>query len=257
VKLIKFRTFKNGVVYLLKTDDGYPVEVTDTFLPYETKNAVGRKKNTAKTYGSRFDRFMIGVSVMSGCPMRCKFCATGKLNRYRNLTAAEIIEQVEFVLGRNKHNPNNSKEFKINYTRMGDWALNQTAVRHAISELTERYKNTHHYVSTVGIKGMNTVWIKDNITLQLSLHSLSDEKRDWLIPNKRKMSIAELGQVKTESRLKTTLNMTLVNPEDFDISKLKETFSPENFFIKLSPLNENCVSDMNKLKGMVPQNNSI
>lgn len=37
------RKFTNGEVFLLKTEDGYPLEVTDTFLPFYTKDAVGRK----------------------------------------------------------------------------------------------------------------------------------------------------------------------------------------------------------------------
>lgn len=40
------RTFANGIVYLLRTHDGYPLEVTDTFLPFYTKDAIGRKQNT-------------------------------------------------------------------------------------------------------------------------------------------------------------------------------------------------------------------
>lgn len=41
MKEIKKKSFANGDVYLLETKDGYPVEVTDTFLPYYTKDAVG------------------------------------------------------------------------------------------------------------------------------------------------------------------------------------------------------------------------
>ena len=38
---VKKREFANGAVYALQTKDGYPVEVTDTFLPFYTKDAVG------------------------------------------------------------------------------------------------------------------------------------------------------------------------------------------------------------------------
>lgn len=95
---IKRKEFTNGVVYALKTEDGFPLEVTDTFLPYYTKDAVGRKQNKLDNYdlGSRNERWMIGVSCMSGCPVRCKFCATGQLKKYRNLTANEIVAQVDF-----------------------------------------------------------------------------------------------------------------------------------------------------------------
>ena len=93
---IRHREFANGAVYALQTKDGYPVEVTDTFLPYYTKDAIGKHQNKLNNYelGSRDERWMIGVSCMSGCPVRCKFCATGQLKRYRNLTAEEIVENI-------------------------------------------------------------------------------------------------------------------------------------------------------------------
>ena len=116
----------------------------------------------------------------------------------------------------------------------------------------------HHYISTIGIKGSDFSWIKDNITLQLSLHSLDEDRRHELIPIKGLMSIPELGSIRTKSNLKTTLNMTLVNTEDFDIDKLKKYFDPEYFFIKLSPINENIISKANNMgSGIIKQENYI
>lgn len=78
--------------------------------------------------------------------------------------------------------------------------------------------------------------------------SLSDKT----IPYKNKMSIAELGKIRTESNLKTTLNMTLVDENDFCIDTIKHHFDKDKFFIKLSPINPNATSDKNKLgKGVV------
>ena len=39
------RGFSNGVVYMLKTSKGYPIEVTDTYLPYYTKDCVNTRTN--------------------------------------------------------------------------------------------------------------------------------------------------------------------------------------------------------------------
>lgn len=247
---IKRKEFTNGVVYALKTEDGFPLEVTDTFLPYYTKDAIGRKQNKLDNYnlGNRHERWLIGVSCMSGCPVRCKFCATGQLKKYRNLTADEIVEQVEFIINKNPdYDPTKSKEFKLNYTRMGEPALNLEEVKKAINIIDSKYPNVHHYISTIGIKGTDFSFIKDNITLQISLHSFVDENRNWLIPFKNKLTIEELGQIRTNSNLKTTLNLTLVNNGDFDIALLNKYFDKEHFFIKLSPINTNSVSDSNNL----------
>jgi 23S rRNA (adenine2503-C2)-methyltransferase len=244
------------VVYLLKTEDDYLIETTDTFLPFYTKDAIGRKQNSLTDYsvGSRNERWLVGVSVMSGCPIRCKFCATGKMKKWRNLTWQEIVQQVKFVVDGNnpQFNPSNSQEFKINYTRMGEPFLNIENVKKAIEHIDSLWPGkVHHYISTIGIKGADYSWVKGNITLQVSLHSLDETHRDWLIPYNKKVSIEELGQIRTESNLKTTVNMTLVEESDFDIEKIKKWFDPEKFFIKLSPINKNCISEKNNLGGGV------
>jgi 23S rRNA (adenine2503-C2)-methyltransferase len=140
-----------------------------------------------------------------------------------------------------------AKEHKINYTRMGEPFLNIEEVKEAIKIFDIAYPESHHYLSTIGIKGSDFSWIKNNITLQISLHSLKEEKRNWLIPYPKKLSFAELGQIRTKSNLKTTINMTLIDESDFDIDLLKENFDPKHFFIKLSPINKNECSDLHGL----------
>jgi adenine C2-methylase RlmN of 23S rRNA A2503 and tRNA A37 len=248
MKEIKSKSFANGTVYLLETDDGYPVEVTDTFLPFYTKDAIGRKQNTLdySCVGDRSERWMIGVSTMSGCPVRCKFCATGKLKKFRMLTRFEILEQVLFIMSKNKRYLfSQAKEHKINFTRMGEPFLNVYEVKAAIDFLNGLFPETHHYLSTIGITDSDFSWIKGNITLQVSLHSLNESNRNRLIPFKGKMTIKELGEIRTKSNLKTTLNMTLVDESDFDIDLLKELFDPKYFFVKLSPINKNVFSELN------------
>lgn len=248
---VKNRKFANGSVHLLKTDDDYPLETTDTFLPFYTKDAIGRKQNCLSDteLGSRAERWMVGVSTMSGCPVRCKFCATAKLRKWRSLRYEEILEQIIHVIGNHpEQSPHDSQEFKINYTRMGEPFLNLEEVQKAIGVVQDvLVPSAHHYVSTIGIRGSDFSWIKGNITLQISLHSLNEERRRWLIPFPKLMSLEELGQIRTQSNLKTTLNMTLVDERDFDIEKLKRYFDPKYFFIKLSPINPNEVSDSNAL----------
>ena len=261
MKEIRSKEFSNGKVYALELNDGFLVETTDTFLPFYTKDSIGEKQNFLKDYeiGDRSERWMIGVSVMSGCPVRCKFCATGQMKKWRNLTSDEIIQQVEFIINSNpQFNPKNSKEFKINYTRMGEPFLNIENVKTAINIINKKYPNVHHYVSTIGIKGSDFSWIKNNITLQLSLHSLEEERRDWLIPYKKKLKIKELGEIRTNSNLKTTLNLTLVDEKDFDIDLLTKYFDKEYFFIKISPINENEYCVLNDIgKGIIEGKNLI
>lgn len=251
---VRSKQFANGTVYALMTDDGYPIEVTDTYLPIDTADAARTGNNYLKgqDFGDRSERWMIGVSCMSGCPVGCRFCATGQLKKFRNLTAEEIVDQVEFVI---KKNPEfrftDAKEFKVNYTRMGEPFLNIKNVREAIEEIESNFPGTHHYVSTIGLTGSDFSWIKDNITLQISLHSCNEQRRDWLIPYRNKMSIRELGMIRTESAKKTTINLTLPAAEDYDSSVLRRNFDPYHFFVKLSPVNQNTVSINNDVYGVL------
>ena len=260
MKKIKQKDFANGTVYLLSTDDGYPIEVTDTFLPYYTKDAIGRKQNALEDYelGDRSERWMIGVSTMSGCPVRCKFCATGKLRKTKLLSAEEIADQVVFVLALHDRNPEDSKEFKINYTRMGEPFLNIEAVKKAIEILDSRYSNIRHFVSTIGIEGADYSWIKENVTLQFSVHSFDEEYRNWLIPYRKKIKVEDMGKVVTNSDQKTTLNMTMVRQEDFDRKELERIFDKSRFFVKVSPINPNDIAENNGIDaGVIEQRNLI
>lgn len=178
---LRRKTFKNGVVYCLQLEDGFLVETTDTFLPYYTKDAIGRRQNKLDNneLGDRTERWMIGVSTMSGCPVRCKFCATGNMKRYRNLTANEIVAQVEFAISHaGGADPTKAKEFKINYTRMGEPFLNIEAVKEAIRIITEKYPNTHHYVSTIGIKDS----IDENMIFTARAFVKKDHWQFFLLP---------------------------------------------------------------------------
>lgn len=247
MKIIKSKSFKNGKVYCLDID-GFLIETTDTFLPYETIKC----KYDPSVIGSRLDRWMIGVSTMSGCPVGCKFCATGNMKKWRNLSYDEIINQVMFIISQNSFDPNLSKEFKINYTRMGEPFFNLENVKNAITYISWIIPNTHHYVSTVGLKDSDFSFVEGNITLQLSLHSTDEQRRKDLIPIKNLMSIKELGQIRTKSNKKTTLNMSLLDIKDFDINVIKDNFDPDYFFIKLSPINENEYASNNGInKGVI------
>ena len=247
----KARHFANGSVYCFALPDGKLIESTDTFLPFYTKDAIGKKQNKLNNYelGDRTERWMIGISCMSGCPVHCKFCATGQMKgKFRCLTAEEMVEQVDWI--RNLHSEidtNKCKEFKVNMTRMGEPALNWDNVHKATKILRDKYPNVHIYVSTIGIKGTDFSWIEGNTTLQISLHSFDEDHRNWLIPYKNKMTLEELGAIRTKSNLKTTINMTLVNEDDFDLALLEKYFDKEHFFIKLSPINKNETSDANNL----------
>ncbi len=133
------------------------------------------------------DRYTVCVSCQVGCSLSCAFCATGQLKRERNLSAAEIYDQVALV---------NEKCLEIYgkrltnivYMGMGEPLLNYKNVVQSIRYLTE--ENGLHYsakritVSTAGISKMIKRLADEDlkVNLALSLHAADDEKRNKIMP---------------------------------------------------------------------------
>jgi adenine C2-methylase RlmN of 23S rRNA A2503 and tRNA A37 len=269
MKIQKSKRFGNGMVYALITSKNHIVETTDTFLPYYTIDAVGRRKNSliSPNFGSRSERWMIGISVMSGCPVGCKFCATGS-KFYGNLTAEEMVEQVDFVLSQNPgFNPSASKEFKVLFTRMGEPALNSVEVCKAVELLKQKFPSAIVTLSTIGIDNSALHdWLElsrkyNGIQLQFSVHTTSEIQRRELIPASNLIPLSGLEHFAKEwmavpnNKRKISLNFTIVKGNEFEVDRLKEYFPPKLFFIKLSPLNDNAISKSNGLQGLITEKN--
>jgi 23S rRNA (adenine2503-C2)-methyltransferase len=127
------------------------------------------------------------VSSQVGCSLTCKFCATGKLDRIRNLDAAEIYDQVVMI------NREAEKEYKIPlsnivYMGMGEPLLNYANVIKSIEHITSpeglNMSPQRITVSTAGISKMIRKLGDDEVkfNLALSLHAANDQKRDQIMP---------------------------------------------------------------------------
>jgi adenine C2-methylase RlmN of 23S rRNA A2503 and tRNA A37 len=280
LKVISSQPFTNGVTYALSIN-GKTLETVDTFLPITYKTTLERHTNHLDDpfdIGDRGRRWMIGISTMQGCPIKCPFCAvTGVTEKLGNkyLTAEEMVEQVRFVLSKNpEFNPLNTQQLKIQTTRMGEPSLNFETIK-AIRQLHKELPNAKIFVSTVGIQNdflnrlillKNETPEEDYIQLQFSVHTTSEKKRRELQPFGNLMSFKEIDDLgykwmRTGDR-KITLNFALsakkeIANHDFNPSLLPILFNKDNFFIKLSPLNDNDISERNELVGVIPQHNYI
>lgn len=132
------------------------------------------------------ERFTVCISSQVGCSLSCKFCATGQMDRIRNLTAAEIYDQVVQVnkkcLEYYKHPITN-----VVYMGMGEPLLAYKPVLQSIQMLTSPdgldmapWRLT---VSTAGIAKMIKKLADDDIrvNLALSLHAADDVKRNSIM----------------------------------------------------------------------------
>jgi 23S rRNA (adenine2503-C2)-methyltransferase len=131
------------------------------------------------------------LSSQVGCAVRCAFCASGMEGVDRNLSRAEILEQVLFLR-------REQGEFhRIVMMGMGEPGNNLDAVLAALDSLIDPegmdFAARRVTLSTVGPKGaleQIARWGK-SINLALSLHAPDDELRHELVPGVRKRTIGD------------------------------------------------------------------
>jgi len=188
------------------------------------------------------------VSVMVGCPLGCKFCATGKMGFQRNLTSREIVDQVAFW--NNYLSPMKKRVSRLVFMGMGEPFLNWDETQKAIAEISIPGRFNIGYqqmtISTVGIipEMYKFADLKSKINLAISLHSPFQEKREQIIPIAKKYPITELMRfcghyVKLNNR-KIFFEYALIdkfNDTFEDIFALKKLFGSSLFHLNVIVLN--------------------
>ena len=140
------------------------------------------------------ERTTLCVSTQVGCPLACSFCATGALGFTRNLTVAEIVDQVcrmraQLEPGRTLSN--------VVFMGMGEPLLNLPAVLEAIRILVDPkglgLAPRRVTVSTAGVVPKLAELLRAApVNLAVSLHATTDAVRDVLVPLNRRFPLREL-----------------------------------------------------------------
>ncbi|MGC6429115.1 MAG: 23S rRNA (adenine(2503)-C(2))-methyltransferase RlmN [Flavobacteriales bacterium] len=139
------------------------------------------------------------ISSQVGCSLTCKFCATGKLKRLRNIDADEIYDQV-FLLNQQSLEYYQKKLSNIVYMGMGEPLLNYKNVIDSIEKITSNdglgMSPKRITVSTAGIakliKKLGDDLVKFN--LAISLHAANDSKRNEIMPINEQNSLSSLSE---------------------------------------------------------------
>lgn len=132
-------------------------------------------------------RFTACVSSQIGCSLSCKFCATGYIDRKRNLEFDEIYDQVA-ILNQQSEKTNGKKLSNIVFMGMGEPLLNYKNVLKAIDKIISPagmgMSPKRITVSTAGVaKGIRQLGDdKVKFKLALSLHAATDAKRHEIMP---------------------------------------------------------------------------
>jgi 23S rRNA (adenine2503-C2)-methyltransferase len=147
------------------------------------------------------DRVTVCVSSQAGCGMNCPFCATGQAGLTRNLSAAEIVDQVVATAGALDAGllaGGPGRVSNVVFMGMGEPLANYDVTAAALARLTEPAPDGMGLsrraitVSTVGLVPAIEKLAASGlgVTLALSLHAPDDELRDSLVPINRRWPVA-------------------------------------------------------------------
>ncbi|PKL86260.1 MAG: 23S rRNA (adenine(2503)-C(2))-methyltransferase RlmN [Ignavibacteriae bacterium HGW-Ignavibacteriae-1] len=196
LKITKVRKSVDGSVkFLFELNDGKHIEAV--YMPWYDDDF------------ETMERITLCISSMAGCPVECAFCATGTLGLLRNLTPAEIIDQILLV----------QKELGCEITNivfmgMGEPLLNYKNVVHSLEIMTAEWglnlSRRKITLSTVGITNRIKQLHKEirPVKLALSLHATTDETRGKIIPLARNLKLSELLAAVEEYYRETKMPVT-------------------------------------------------
>ena len=186
------------------------------------------------------------VSSQVGCSLACKFCATARLKRQRNLSPDEIYDQVaaikeqaDLFFGRPLTN--------IVFMGMGEPLLNYANVTAAIEKITNQkglgMAAKRITVSTVGIAKMIKKMADDEVkfNLAVSLHSALDQTRSSIMPINDSNSLTELADALRYWYQKTKKKVTYEYVVWKDINDSKEAANALLKFCKVIPSKVNLI----------------
>ncbi|MGZ4554103.1 MAG: 23S rRNA (adenine(2503)-C(2))-methyltransferase RlmN [Mycobacteriaceae bacterium] len=151
------------------------------------------------------DRATLCISSQAGCGMACPFCATGQAGLDRNLSTAEIVDQVRAAAAAMRDGDVGGSPGRLSnvvFMGMGEPLANYKRVVAAVRRITEPtpdglgISQRSVTVSTVGLAPAIRKFADEGmtVTLAVSLHTPDDELRDTLVPVNNRWSVAEVLQ---------------------------------------------------------------
>ncbi|MEN9342835.1 MAG: hypothetical protein RIR24_422 [Actinomycetota bacterium] len=154
-------------------------------------------------------RITLCVSSQAGCGMNCPFCATGQAGLTRNMSAAEIVDQIvaanraiargELLGSKRKPGEDPERVTNVVFMGMGEPLANYNRLMSAVRTMVAEQPNglgmsaRQITISTVGLVPAIKKLAEENlmVTFALSLHAPDDELRDELIPVNSKWKVDE------------------------------------------------------------------
>jgi len=160
---------------------------------------LGDGREVEAVYIPEPDRGSLCISTQVGCTLACSFCHTGTMKLVRNLTVAEIVEQIRLARDRLADWDERGPRRLTNVIVMGmgeplfNWDNLKAALRLVMDPDGINLSRRRITVSTSGVvPRIGEVGAELRTKLAISLHAVRDELRDELVPLNRKWPIAAL-----------------------------------------------------------------
>ncbi len=192
------------------------------------------------------NRMTACISSQVGCSLSCKFCATGYMDRKRNLDAGEIYDQVVHIKNQAEQHYQ-APLTNIVYMGMGEPLLNYQNVIRSIDHITAEnglgMSPKRITVSTAGIAKMIKKLGDDKVkfNLALSLHAANDSKRNQIMPINESNSLEALKEALQhyfqQTRNRITFEYIVFNDFNDNLEDARELFQ----FTKYVPSKVNII----------------
>ncbi len=227
------------------------LDLSETQSSYST----GTKKYLFSTYDNKKiesvlipekERNTLCISTQVGCPLDCKFCATGLMGYKRNLTVGEIADQ--YLMAAKENGKDNITN--IVFMGMGEPLLNFDNTLKSIEifthELTKGLSRNRITVSTAGIPHKIKELADSGLRVKLafSLHSAFEETRSKIMPINKKHSLKEnidaLKYYTQKTKTRITFEYTMLknlNDRKEDIQAITKLCSQLPSKINVIPFN--------------------
>jgi 23S rRNA (adenine2503-C2)-methyltransferase len=204
--------------------------------------------------GSR-ERITVCISSQAGCGMACPFCATGQGGLTRNLSTAEIVDQVRAaarVAATGELGGGPGRLSNVVFMGMGEPLANYNRVAATLRRLTDPAPSGFGLsrrsitVSTVGlVPAINRLADEQlDVTLAVSLHAPDDELRDTLVPVNTRWKVAEVLAAADAYAARTGRRYSIeyamirdVNDQAWRADLLGDLLAPRLAHVNLIPLN--------------------
>jgi len=198
----------------------------------------------------RSERITVCVSSQAGCGMACPFCATGQGGLKRNLSTAEIVDQV--VAAARTAAEWRGRLSNVVFMGMGEPLANYTRLVPALHRLIDPapaglgLSRRSLTVSTVGLVPAIGRLAEEglDVTLAVSLHAPDDELRDTLVPVNTRWKVAEVLAAADSYAARTGRRYSIeyamirgVNDQPWRADLLGDLLAPRLAHVNLIPLN--------------------